>query len=75
MCVVVVDPPAAPGKPEIVDYDKNYVSLKWTAPKNDGGSPVKNYIIEKKPKYGDWDKVRKELTIFTLLIIKQYLIV
>ena len=52
------DPATAPGKPEVLDYDKDYVSLKWTPPKNDGGSPVKSYVIEKKQKYADWQKVR-----------------
>ena len=51
------DPPSAPGKPEIVDYDKDHVDLKWAPPKSDGGAPIKKYVIEKKPKFGDWEKV------------------
>ena len=54
---LVLDPPSAPGKPEIVDYDKDHVDLKWAAPKSDGGAPIKKYVIEKKPKFGDWEKV------------------
>ena len=64
MTLTISDPASEPGKPEIVDYDKNYVALKWTPPKNDGGSPVKKYIIEKKPKYGDWDKVRTRTSTY-----------
>lgn len=44
------DEPGVPGTPEATDWDKNHVDLKWTPPANDGGSPIKGYIIEKKPK-------------------------
>lgn len=48
-----------PGKPEdlqVADYDQNKVDLKWKPPKSDGGAPIQKYIIEKKDKYGGWDK-------------------
>ena len=41
---------AAPGTPEIVDYDDQSVDLKWSAPSTDGGAPIEKYIIEKKDK-------------------------
>lgn len=44
------DEPDAPGKPNVVDWDKNHVDLEWAAPKNDGGSPITGYIIQKKEK-------------------------
>ena len=51
------DPPDAPGKPEIEDYDNVSVSLKWEAPKSDNGAPIQRYIIEKKnKKFGEWEK-------------------
>uniref|UniRef100_A0A0N5C6U2 non-specific serine/threonine protein kinase n=1 Tax=Strongyloides papillosus TaxID=174720 RepID=A0A0N5C6U2_STREA len=40
-------------KPEIVDWDKDHVDLKWEAP-NDGGAPIEAYIIEKKDSNGRW---------------------
>uniref|UniRef100_A0A0N5A493 non-specific serine/threonine protein kinase n=1 Tax=Parastrongyloides trichosuri TaxID=131310 RepID=A0A0N5A493_PARTI len=40
-------------KPEITDWDKDHVDLKWETP-NDGGSPIEAYIIEKKDKNGRW---------------------
>ena len=41
---------------EVADYNENKVDLKWKPPKSDGGSPIKKYIVEKKDKYGGWDK-------------------
>ena len=53
----VVDPPGKPGKPEIVDYDKDRAEIKWTPPASDGGSPISKYVIEKKEKGLFWQKV------------------
>ena len=52
------DPPGKPGQPEVADYDKDRAEIKWTHPMNDGGSPITNYIIEKKMEEGPWEKVR-----------------
>lgn len=54
---VLTDPPGKPGRPEVVDYDKDRAEIKWTHPKSDGGSPLSKYIIEKKMKGGPWEKV------------------
>jgi len=48
--------PDKPGCPEVVDWDRNSVSLEWAPPKNDGGIPVDTYVIEKRPKLGQWTK-------------------
>lgn len=40
----------------MADYNENKVDLKWDPPKSDGGSPLVKYIVEKKDKYGGWDK-------------------
>uniref|UniRef100_A0AC34GPF1 Twitchin n=1 Tax=Panagrolaimus sp. ES5 TaxID=591445 RepID=A0AC34GPF1_9BILA len=45
------DPPGKSGKPDIVDWDKDHVDLKWTPPTDDGGAPVEEYIIEVKEKF------------------------
>ena len=55
---LLADPPGPPSKPEITDYDMNHVDLKWNPPKNDGGAPILKYIVEKKPKFGEWEKVQ-----------------
>lgn len=53
----VVDPPGKPGKPTIEDYDKDRALIRWDPPKNDGGSPITGYTVEKRPKGGKWSKV------------------
>lgn len=44
------DPPSKPGKPDLVDWDKDYVDLKWAPPKSDGGLPIEKYIVQKRDK-------------------------
>lgn len=44
------DEPGAPGTPEVTDWDKDHVDLKWTPPVKDGGSPITGYVIEKREK-------------------------
>lgn len=52
---IKLDEPNAPGKPEIIDYDNQSVTLKWEPPKSDGGRPITNYVIEMLNKYQpDW---------------------
>ena len=44
------DEPGKPGTPEVTDFDKNFVDLKWKPPLTDGGNPIKEYIIQKREK-------------------------
>lgn len=48
--------PDKPGQPQAVDWGKDFVDLEWAAPKRDGGSPITSYIIEKRPKFGQWEQ-------------------
>jgi len=48
---VFLDEPSKPNTPEIIDYDNQSVTLKWTAPEKDGGAPIEKYFIEKKDRY------------------------
>lgn len=51
------DEPGKTSAPEITDYDKDFVELKWDRPENDGGAPITGYIIEKRDKFNpNWEK-------------------
>ncbi|XP_069132542.1 twitchin-like isoform X10 [Argopecten irradians] len=51
------DTPDAPKDVQIPKYDRRSADLTWKAPENDGGNPIKGYIVEKKPKGGEWIQV------------------
>lgn len=54
---------------KIDEIEPTSVGLSWKAPANDGGSPIKHYIIEAKTaKDADWVKVGKLFGIFELLV-------
>ena len=44
----MTDPPSRPGRPEIVDYDKDYAAIHWTPSQHDGGSPIQKYVVDKR---------------------------
>lgn len=55
---MITDPPKAPGKPTIIDYDIQSVSLQWEPPTDNGGRPVLGYVVEMKDKFSpDWIEV------------------
>lgn len=43
-----VDPPSAPQWLEVANITKINADLKWQAPSSDGGSPITNYVVEKR---------------------------
>lgn len=45
---VFLDPPSAPRWLDVVNISRNSADLKWTAPERDGGSPITNYVVEKR---------------------------
>ncbi|CAJ0936046.1 unnamed protein product, partial [Mesorhabditis belari] len=53
------DKPGKPGQPEVTDWDKDHVDLKWTPPKDDGGAPLENYVIEVKDEFSpNWKEIK-----------------
>ena len=48
--------PGRPGKPVAEDWDVDRIDLKWDPPRSDGGSKIKSWIIERKTKFGMWEK-------------------
>ena len=54
--------PGAPGTPECASRDRDHIELKWSPPRNDGGNPVKGYIVERREKAAkkrEWTKVNR----------------
>lgn len=55
------DVPGKPGKPELVDSDRDHIKIKWTAPISNGGSPIVGYDVERRDRAtGRWVKINKE---------------
>lgn len=56
------DPPGPPGAPRAVETTEDSITLTWTKPRNDGGSPIRGYVIEKRMKGEDvWTKANHQL--------------
>lgn len=50
--------PGSPGKIKDSNITPNSVTLTWTPPSDDGGSPIKKYLIEAKDgRTGEWKEV------------------
>ncbi len=48
-----VDPPGLCGTPTCVDHTETSITLSWSKPRNDGGTPITGYAVEKKEKGTD----------------------
>ncbi|XP_052558474.1 immunoglobulin-like and fibronectin type III domain-containing protein 1 isoform X49 [Tympanuchus pallidicinctus] len=74
--VEVIDKPQRPAGPlKIVESSANDVTIQWNPPKDDGGKPVQNYIIEKQQVgKSDWVTVGetpRSCTTFTTSKVEQ----
>lgn len=53
------NPPGPPGLPVCSDITENAVTVEWTLPDYDGGSPISGYVIERREMTGKWIRVNK----------------
>lgn len=60
-CFVCSDKPSSPVGPlEVSDVTKNSATVAWQPPESDGGTPIKEYIIESRPSHkSSWMKAGK----------------
>lgn len=61
------DPPGPPGTPRSLETTGDSITIVWTKPRNDGGSPITGYVVERRKVNEDkWTKashsVVQELT-------------
>lgn len=42
------DPPGAPGTPRSIETAPDSITLGWSKPRSDGGSPIIGYVVEKR---------------------------
>ena len=67
----LADVPGPPEKPATSDIDSTKITVTWSPPSVDGGSPVTGYTLERKEKTSTrWTKVTKETITETTLIVK-----
>ena len=45
-----LDAPGQTGTPECKSRDRDRIEIKWAAPRNDGGNPIKGYVVERREK-------------------------
>ena len=49
--------PDAPNKPKVTKVDAQSISIEWSQPASDGGSPITGYVIQKKTsRKNSWTK-------------------
>lgn len=65
--LALTDKPGAPGQPDVTDITATIAAIAWTAPENDGGTPITNYVIEyKKTTDVGWQKANPDTTVAEL---------
>ncbi|KAH9498302.1 hypothetical protein Btru_006487 [Bulinus truncatus] len=70
-----IKPPSPPENLRVVEVQRDSVSILWDHSKNDGGSPVTNYIVEKKESWKSaWahvDRVKAVVTSAEVLYLTE----
>uniref|UniRef100_A0A1I7X1U3 Fibronectin type-III domain-containing protein n=1 Tax=Heterorhabditis bacteriophora TaxID=37862 RepID=A0A1I7X1U3_HETBA len=77
IAIQITDRPGAPGRPSVQDQNLDSVRLLWSAPTQDGGSPVRNYTVEMcTAKNKTWSKAEVTpqlfVTLFNLIAKETY---
>lgn len=63
--IYIIAVPTPPGTPDITAIGKEHVIIEWFKPENDGGSEIKNYLVDKREKSSvRWTRVNKTYTIY-----------
>jgi len=66
MVYIITDVPGAPGIPKGVDTSEDSITITWAKPRNDGGSPITGYMIEKRLLSEDkWTKASHAIILDT----------
>ena len=63
------DVPGAPGTPDPTEMSDTSCRVKWTAPRNDGGAPIRGYFVERRSGT-KWIRVNKEPVEFLYLVVR-----
>ena len=59
----ILDTPGPPGPIEYPEYSNEKIALKWTAPVDDGGSVITNYVVAKREVgKGTWSNVTSSIS-------------
>ena len=59
--IAITDRPGPPGKPEVSDSHYDFITIVWTPPKKDGGSPITGYNVERyDARTSRWAKITTE---------------
>ena len=62
-------PPGPPGKPEIVDVGKDWCTIEFTAPGDDGGCAIMRYRISYRYKGGLWNVWTSKAKLFRVRLV------
>lgn len=64
--LLLTDKSGKPGNVKVADHDNQSADIVWDPPKDDGGAPIQKYIVQKKPKGGEWENAA-EVRIILLI--------
>lgn len=68
--LVIIGPPTAPERFMYTERTKSTITLDWKPPRNDGGSPVIGYIVDKRRHDSNvFERVNQQLCPTTSLLV------